>query len=62
MVALVGIVFIIASGTALWRLLPTDGKRHRLATAPFLESIIPIGIVAGFAVGVALVLAGVTVG
>jgi hypothetical protein len=27
---------------------------------PFVESIIPIGMVAGFAVGVALVFAGIT--
>lgn len=62
MTAIAGIVFIIASCAVLWRLLPTNGKVHRLATAPFLESIIPICIVAGFAIGVALVFAGVTVG
>jgi len=62
MIALVGLMFIAASVVVLWRLLPTEGKVHRLATAPFLESIIPICIVAGFAVGVALVFAGLTVG
>jgi hypothetical protein len=62
MVAIIGIVFIIVSGASFWRLLPTNGKIHRLATAPFLESIIPICIVAGFAIGVALVFAGITVG
>jgi hypothetical protein len=61
MAALVGIAFMIASGAAFWRLLPTNGKVHRLATAPFIESIIPIGIVAGFAIGAALIFAGLTV-
>lgn len=62
MVVIVGLFFVAASGALLWRLLPVDGKIHRLAQAPFLESIIPIGIVSGFAVGVALILAGLTVG
>ena len=58
MIALVGLMFIAASVVVLWRLLPTEGKVHGLATAPFLESIIPISIVAGFAIRVALVLPG----
>ena len=62
MIAIVGLIFIIVSVAVFWRLLPTDGKLHRLATAPFLESIIPICIVAGLAVGVALIFAGLTVG
>jgi len=62
MVALIGIVFMIASGAAFWQLLPTNGRIHWLATAPFLESIIPLCIVSGFAIGLALVFAGVTVG
>ena len=61
MTAIAGIVFMVASGALFWRLLPTDGKVHRLATAPFIESIIPLGIVAGFAVGAALVFAAVTI-
>ena len=36
MIALVGLIFITASVVVLWRLLPTNGKVHRLATAPFL--------------------------
>jgi hypothetical protein len=60
MVAIIGILFIVVSCGAFWRLLPTAGKVHRLATVPFLESIIPICIVGGFAVGAALVFAGLT--
>jgi hypothetical protein len=40
MIAIVGLIFIIVSVAVFWRLLPTDGTLHRLATAPFLESII----------------------
>jgi hypothetical protein len=59
MVATIGIAFMIASGVAPWGLLPANGQVHRLATTPFVESIIPLAIVAGFAVGTALVFAGV---
>jgi len=62
MVVIVGLLFVAASFALLWRLLPVNGKIHRLADAPFLESIIPIGIVSGFAIGVALLFAGLTVG
>jgi hypothetical protein len=61
MIAIIGLLFIVASAAAFWRLLPTDGKIHRLATTSFLESIIPICIVAGFAIGAALIFAGLTV-
>jgi len=61
MTAVVGVAFVVASGALLWRLLPTEGKVHRLATAPFIESIIPLGIVAGFAIGAALVFAATTI-
>jgi hypothetical protein len=61
MIAIIGIAFMAASVTVLWRLLPTEGKVHRLATAPFIESIVPIGIVAGLAIGAALVFAGFTI-
>ena len=62
MIVIVGIVFIAASVGALWRLLPSEGRLHPLATAPVLESVIPICIVGGFAIGMALIFAGLTVG
>jgi len=61
MIVIVGIVFIAASVGVLWRLLPTEGRLHRLATTSVLESIIPLAIVAAFAIGLALIFAGLTV-
>ena len=55
---LIGVLIVAASIAAFLALLPKDGKVHRLATAPILESIIPLGIVAGLAVGTALTLSG----
>jgi hypothetical protein len=53
--ALVGIAIIVASATLLWWLLPRNGVLNRLATAPVLESVLPLSIVGGFAVGLCLV-------
>ena len=56
--ALIGVLIVAASIAVFLMLLPKNEKVHRLATAPVLESIIPLGIVAGFAVGTALTLSG----
>ena len=39
-------------------MIPRNGVPHPLAKVPFLDSLIPIGIVAALAVGVALVING----
>jgi hypothetical protein len=54
-----GLVVAGASGASLWYLMPTNGVPHRLARAPFLDSLIPIGIVSALAIGIALIVAGV---
>jgi hypothetical protein len=55
--AFVGIILIAAAVAALRAMLPKDGKVHRLATAPVLESVIPLGIVAAMAFGLVLIAA-----
>jgi hypothetical protein len=54
-----GIVITGAGGASLWMLMPRNGQPHRLATTPVLDSIIPVCIVSAFAIGVALIVAGV---
>ena len=54
-----GVVVFGAGGAGLWYFKPRYGKPHPLAAAPFLESIIPIGIVSALAIGVAMIIAGV---
>ena len=46
MLALVGILLIAAAVVVLRAMLPKNGQVNRLATAPALESVIPLGIVA----------------
>lgn len=58
MTAIVGFIVTGASGGLLWRMLPKNGKPHRFATAPILDSIIPVGIIGGLAVGVSLLFSG----
>jgi hypothetical protein len=52
--ALIGIVVTGAGASALWYFLPTNGTVHPLARAPFLDSLIPIGILSALAIGIAM--------
>ena len=54
-----GVVVFGAGGAGLWYFKPHDGVAHPLATAPLLESVVPIGIVSALAIGVSLIVAGV---
>jgi hypothetical protein len=49
-----GIVMTGASGASLWYFMPHGGVTHPISRKPILDWLIPIGIVSGFAVGVAL--------
>jgi len=57
MLLLVGLLLIAASAAALWAMLPRAGRLAWAATAPVLQDVIPIGIVAGFATGLIFVIA-----
>jgi hypothetical protein len=60
MAAIFGVILLSGACGAFWLLLPRNGKTHSLATAPYLGTIIPLAMVISVAVGVALVLLGVT--
>jgi len=59
MISLFGLVILGGAIAALRYMLPRNGVTVRAATMPVLESVIPIGIIAGIAVGIALMFAGV---
>ena len=54
-----GLAVAGAGGFGPWYFMPRHGQIHRLANVPFLDSLIPIGIVSAIAVGCALIVAGV---
>jgi hypothetical protein len=56
MLIFVGFLLILVAAAAHWAMLPKGGKVVWAATAPVLESVIPIGIVAVFATGVIFVI------
>jgi len=56
MMALVGLVMMAGAAAALWALLPKDGKTSWAATAPVIQDVFPLGIVAAFAVGLLLII------
>ena len=59
MIALIsGVIVTGAGGAGLWYFMPHHGKVNRYANMPFLDSMIPIGIVSALAVGVAMIVAG----
>ena len=53
-----GLVLTGGGGASLWYLRPQGGQPHALTRLPLLDSLIPIGIVAAFAVGIAMIVAG----
>jgi hypothetical protein len=55
-----GLIVSGGGGATLWYLIsPRNGQPHRLARAPFLDSLLPIAIVSALAIGVALIVAGI---
>jgi hypothetical protein len=60
MISVISGVIVAGGGVAgLWYCKPRNGQVHPLATKPLLDSLIPILIVSAFAIGIALVVAGV---
>lgn len=51
---------VVAGGgvSGLWYFRPRNGQVHPLATAPVLDSVIPIAIVCALAIGGALIISG----
>ncbi|OCK59225.1 hypothetical protein LMTR3_06545 [Bradyrhizobium sp. LMTR 3] len=54
MIAIAGPILIIGAAVLLWYMLPKQGRPHRWATAPVLQSLIPTVIVGMFATGLVL--------
>ncbi len=54
--------FVVSGGGAagLWHFMPTNGVLHPYTKMVLLDSLIPIAIVTSLAVGVALIVAGIT--
>lgn len=54
-----GIIITGAGGAGLWYFMPHNGVIHPIARKPLVDSLVPIGIVAALAVGIALIIAGI---
>jgi len=54
-----GVVVFGAGGAGLWYFMPNQGVAHPHTKIPVLDSFIPIMIVSAFAIGLALIVAGV---
>ncbi|HVT54922.1 MAG TPA: hypothetical protein VHD34_02575 [Xanthobacteraceae bacterium] len=55
MIAILGVLVVGLSAWSIWYLLPRDGKVHWLVTTPFLEWLLPLGIISGLSMGILMV-------
>jgi hypothetical protein len=53
-----GFCVFAAGGAALWYMMPTNGQVHPVAKMRLLDSLIPIAIVAAWAIGLSLIING----
>jgi hypothetical protein len=58
--ALLGGGLFAGSAFCFWRLLPVNGAPHRLVVSPYLDTLIPVSLMAGSVLGLGLLLAGVS--
>ena len=54
-----GVCFLAAGVVGLWYFIPHKGQLHWHTQVPILDSVIPVMIVAAFAVAVSTIIAGV---
>ncbi|MBI3436309.1 MAG: hypothetical protein HY056_14750 [Proteobacteria bacterium] len=59
LVGLSGLIISIGSMTALVALRPRDGVARPIVLKPFLDTMIPVSITSGIALGIAAFVAGV---
>jgi len=57
--AIAGAIVAALGGVSLWYFMPTHGKPHPYAKMIFVQTLIPVCIVSAFAIGVALIVAGI---
>ena len=54
-----GVVIFCVSWVGIWYFKPHKGQNHWHTKVPILDSVIPVILVAGFAVAVSIIVAGV---
>jgi hypothetical protein len=56
---LAGLVMVAGAIAILWYFRPHNGVPARAATLPLMETLIPLSVTSGLALGVAMVIAGI---
>jgi hypothetical protein len=57
--ATAGVILVLASAAALWFFLPKRGQSNALLRLPLMQSLVPLAIVTGFALGVTMAISGI---
>ncbi len=54
-----GLILLGGSVAALWYFRPRNGMPAKIVTLPLMETLVPLGVTSGLALGMAMVVAGV---
>jgi hypothetical protein len=58
MISLLGVLLVAGSVGILWYFRPREGRPSPAAALPLMDTIIPLAVTAGLALGVAMVVSG----
>ena len=59
MEAAAGVILVLASAGVLWLFLPKRGQSHAMLRLPLMQSLVPLAIVSGLALGVTMAISGI---
>jgi len=57
--ATAGVILVLASAAALWFFLPRRGQSHPFLRLPLMQSLVPLAIVSGLALGATMAISGI---
>jgi hypothetical protein len=53
------VILVVASIAVLWFFYPKRGQPHPLLRLPFMQSVVPLAIVIGLALGTTMAISGI---
>jgi hypothetical protein len=57
--ATAGVTLVVASAAALWFFLPKRGQSNPILRLPLMQSLVPLAIVTGLALGATMAISGI---
>lgn len=60
MLGILGFLITGVSAWTFWYLLPKNGQIHPIVMMPFLDQFVPVSLISGLALGIAMFISGFT--